>query len=295
MKHFKFFISLLFFSSNLMFVYAQQYDEQYVNFSVTTFEGDKIGLIDMSREGGHVKVKYFAGRDIKGTLVSERYKQWAMNKRVIAYSSGTYMTTWDPQTSKPVGLCIDNGDVINNTYERNRFDGLAVVYATGGIAVSNLKNGDFKINEGGVDISIDPNNTLDRNKLINWGKRNGFTVFQTHLFYYKDQFLINSSTSKNTKAERRFLAVGYDENKILHHYIVNIPQPYDIYTGTEKAVDFLKTVKEVKQLMFLLNLDTGGQNVFNCFKKDGSVDTRPLFTGVTPLENACNLLVYYYE
>ncbi len=294
MKHFSI-IAFLFFclSQNL---FSQQYDENFVMFSKTSFQGDDIGCVDLSRDGNHVKVKYFAGRDKNGTLVSERYRQWSKNKRVIAFSSGTYMTNWNPQTAAPVGLCIDNGDLINNQFVTDRFHGLAVVYATGGVAVSNLKDKNFKVtNADGTSEQLDITNSFQRTKFIKWAESNDATVFQTHLFYYKDKYLVNDLATNKAAAERRFLAVGYDENRVIHHYIVNIKQGYDIYTATVKAVEFLKDRKDVKELVYVINLDTGGQNVFGCYKKDGSLDGRPIFSGGTPLDAACNLLVYYYE
>lgn len=288
-------IIFIVFLMNSSIVFAQQYDENLVTFSSTAFQGDNIGVIDMNRDQNHVRVKYFAAKDFNGTIVSERYKQWSKNKKIIAYSSGTYMDSWDIYKAKPIGLCVDNGVLVSNSFEGNRFDGLTVVYATGGIAVSNLKEKNFTIkNSDGTTPTVDITNTWGRNIFLDWAQKNDATVFQTHLFYYKDNFLLSNS-SKSDKAPRRFLAAGYDEDNILHHYIVNIPTSYDINTGTQKAVEFLKKAKEVKSLVFLINLDTGGVNVFKCFKKDGSVDNRNIFQGDVPIEKATNLLVYYYE
>lgn len=277
-------------------VNAQQYDENFVTYSVTNFQGDNIGVIDMSRDQNHVKVKYFAAKDFDGTVVSERYKQWSKNKKIIAYSSGTYMDNYNPQIAKPIGLCVDNGQLVSNTFEANQFDGLAVVYATGGIVVSNLKDKNFTIkNADNTNTTLDISKPFERSRFIDWAQNNEATVFQTHLFYYKDKLLLSADKSKPTPQPRRFLAVGYDEDNILHHYIINIKHDYGIYTGTQKAVEFLKKAKDVKSLTFLVNLDTGAQDVFQCFKKDGSIDYRDIFRGDKPIETACNLVVYYYE
>jgi hypothetical protein len=46
---------------------------------------------------------------------------------------------------------------------------------------------------------------------------------------------------------------------------------------------------------FVINLDTGGQNAFKVFSSSGKVDARKAFIGTTPLNQAANLLVYYFE
>jgi hypothetical protein len=46
----------------------------------------------------------------------------------------------------------------------------------------------------------------------------------------------------------------------------------------------------------MINLDTGAQNVFGAYNADGTVNNSILKDGgVTTLDKAHNLLVYYYE
>jgi hypothetical protein len=45
----------------------------------------------------------------------------------------------------------------------------------------------------------------------------------------------------------------------------------------------------------MINLDTGGQNAFKVYRSNGSEDKSKDFVGTTPLQNAVNLLVYYFE
>jgi len=274
-----------------------QYDDNFVEMSVTSFQGDKIGVIDINRDQNRVKVKYFAGKDFNGTSVYERYRQWSRGKNIVAYSSGTYMDGCEASLAKPVGICIDNGRLVNNVLEPNRFDGLAIVYSSGGIAVSNLKEKNLQVTNcsGGGAQTLNIRDAFDKSKFVQWAADCNATVFQTHLFYFKNNFLVNTYSTNTTQAKRRFLAVGKDENGILHHYIVNINTPHDITTGTQKAVNFLKNAKSVQDLIFLINLDTGCQDVFEARKANGNIDTREYFKGTTDISNASNLLVYYYE
>lgn len=290
-KNYFFLAGFLFIS----FAALAQYDVNFVETSVTVFEGDKIGIIDMSKDQNHIKIKYFAG-NYNGTSVYDRYLLWARSKKVIAYSSGTYMTLCDPSKATPVGICIDNGKLVNNTMT-NDLDGFAIVYNTGGIAVSNLKDKDLKVTgKDGKVLTLNLRDAYDKNIFVNWAKENEATVFQSHLFYYKNDFFITpQKSSTKSPASRRFLAAGYDENKILHNYILNIKAKCDLFPGTKKAVEFLKKVKEVNNLVFLINLDTGCQDVFQTNKADGSVDSRPEFKGEIPIEYATNLVAYYYE
>jgi hypothetical protein len=294
-KNYFFLAGFLFIS----FAALAQYDVNFVETSVTVFEGDKIGVIDMSKEQNHIKIKYFAAKGYNGKSVYDRYQQWARSKNVIAYSSGTYMAgtigDCDPSRLSPVGICIDNGSLVNNTLTDD-FDGMAIVYNTGGIVVSNLKEKNLTVKgKDGKVKSLNIRDAFEKNIFVNWAKENEATVFQSHLFYYNDNFLVSAEKSKKRPDFRRFLAAGYDENKILHNYILNIKAKYDIFTGTKKAVEFLKKVKEVNNLIFIINLDTGCQDVFHTNKADGSLDIRREFTGELPIERAANLIAYYYE
>ena len=47
------------------------------------------------------------------------------------------MTNHQSVNTKPVGLTIDNGNIVNGAL--TNMDGLVIVYATGGVVVSNLE------------------------------------------------------------------------------------------------------------------------------------------------------------
>jgi hypothetical protein len=269
-----------------------QYDEDYVETYSTNLGGETYSVVKMSRRDEKVKVKYFAAKDYNGKSVYQRYLDWSRNKKIVAYSSGTYMTACDASYAKPDGLCIDNGQLVNN--EIKNFDGLAIVYATGGMVVSNLKDGDLSVTNGdGTKMTLNLNNSFDRTRFIKWAGENSATVFQTHLFYYKNSPRVFSNGSSEPR-ERRFLAVGRNDEGELCHYIVNLGGANTVYSATMKVAKFLQS-NDGLNITFLINLDTGCQNVFGVNASNGSVDQRKGFSGTTPITNAANLIVYYYE
>jgi hypothetical protein len=273
---------------------SAQYDPAYVSTSTSTINGEKYSVINMSRKDNRIKVKYFAAKDYNGTTVYQRYQEWARNKNIVAYTSGTYMTECDATIARPVGLCIDNGVLVNNAIKDN-LDGLAIVYATGGMAVSNLKDGDLSItNADGTRENLNLRNAFQRTRFINWAKDNEATVFQTHLFYYKNNVEVFYNASPELR-ERRFLAVGKDSDGTIRHFLVNLSGFNTIYNATIKVSNYLKSDEDIEDLIFLINLDTGCQDVFQLKTKVGGVDNRSGFSGKASLSESTNLIVYYSE
>ncbi|MEM9991906.1 MAG: hypothetical protein AAF738_09085, partial [Bacteroidota bacterium] len=99
----------------------------------------------MSRKTQRLKAKYFAHKqdDNNGgtKYVHSRYGDWRGGKYVVLKSSGAYASGWKG-SDVPVGITVDNGIVVNRSYY-NKMDGLVIVYATGGIAVSNIEDGNL--------------------------------------------------------------------------------------------------------------------------------------------------------
>ena len=293
MRKISFLICILLSSSSLY----SQYSEDYVETGISTINNERYGYIKMSRTGQRVKAKYFASKDNNNRTVYERYVEWARNKKIIAVSSGTYMTDWNIATAKPVGLCIDNGYPVNRSIESSKFDGLAIVYPSGGgggIAVSNLKEGNVTVQDGSTPVTLNVRNQFDLNRFITWAERNTATVFQAHLFVYKNQILIKPDRASTNAAERRFLAVGTNSDGDILHYIVNLSGSNSIYAATEKVLRYLNKLEGIN-VTFMINLDTGGQNAFKVYRSNGSEDKSQDFVGTTPLQGAVNLLVYYFE
>jgi hypothetical protein len=247
----------------------------------------KYDAIMMSRKGERIKAKYFAGR-LNGLSVQERYLEWAKGRNVIMYTSGCYM---DLQ-QHPVGLTIDNGAIVNRKMEN--FDGLVIVYATGGVVATNLKDGNLKMKCSGNERNYDLRNGggFSKDEFLDCASRERATVFQTHLLVYKDQLLMGYNSSPVAR-ERRFLAVCQNpDTKELKHVIVNTPvsAAASLKGATEQVQKFLRSIG-AGSIVFLINLDTGYQDVFKYFDSNGNVVLR----GEKDLDAAANLLVYYYE
>ena len=180
------------------------YSDTYVDIASV----DDYKIVTMSRENDRVKAKYFAARDFDGKSVYERYQVWKRNNPgVILLSSGTYTDNY----FNPQGLTIDNGVVVNQNLIRDKMDALVIVYATGGIAVTDLRQGDLSVNGIPRRLNI-RNSPYDLDDFIEWAKVQEATIFQTHLLVYKNEIKVNPANSSREKRERRFLAVGKGED-----------------------------------------------------------------------------------
>ena len=274
---------------------APTYDSNYVMASSITHNNEKYVVIYLKRKDKRVRAKYFAFK-LDGKSVYNRYKEWAENKDKICYTSGTYMDgSYDANTANLVGITIDNGKVVNKTVESTRMDGLVIVYPHGGIAVSDLREGNLKLSGGGANTShnYDIRNNTDKERFIDWAKSQRATVFQTHLLAYRNELSVgkyNSNTSN--KRERRFLAIGKDPSGQVIHCIVHKPESSNLYDAGTKVLEYLQTRKRM-EVIALLNLDTGAQDVFGLYTKSGNKNS--IAQGQTELSNARNLLVYYFE
>jgi len=287
---FSLFAGLLF---TLNFTQAQKFDSKYVQVSNSQVGNYTIGMMKLSRKDNHVKVKYFAANE-NGVSVGNRYKQWAQGKNIVLYSSGTYFG----KDNVPVGLCIDNGNIINQKVENPGLDALAIVYATGGIAVSDLKQGNLNIVVNNTPTTVNVRNPLDAQKFKTWAISNNATVFQTHLLCYNNDLKVfpPNGGSAAYSASRRFLAVCQDKQGALQHVILNIKEEVTVYEGSKAIYEYLLHPSSVfNKIFFMINLDTGMQDVFESYDGNGNRDARKYFGGKNSISDAKNLLVYYYE
>lgn len=99
------------------------------------------------------------------------------------------------------------------------------------------------------------------------------------------------------KSTRRFLAVCKDKNDKLVHTIVHCNIETTLYDGTKNAYTFLKEFNFMKEVLFMINLESGCNNVFKLFKPDGSemFIKNTYSSSFLDISNAGSLLVYYYE
>lgn len=273
--------------------HSQNYDESLVDVSTFT-SGDysfQSIYMNIGASGNRIKAKYFASKDFDGTTVPERYNAWSAGKNIISVASGTYMTGWELNNSLPVGLTIDNGRLVNSNLAE--FDGLVIVYPTGRIEATDLEDGNLRVQGGdlsGIDLNL-RGNPYHLGQFKKWCENNDATVFQTHLLVYNNELKIYKNAVTDSR-ERRFLAIGYDENSNIIHCIVNLPQSTTLLDGSIAALRYLKDYKEM-EVSWMINLDTGSQNVFDLY--DNSGNKNPVIHGITPIDLSINLLVYYYQ
>jgi hypothetical protein len=248
--------------------------------------------MDRGLSGKKINAKYFAAKDLNGSSVPNRFYNWSKGKNIICVTSGTYMDNYDSKLARPVGLTVDNGIVVNKGIAD--FDGLVIVYATGGVVATNLKDKNLTVQGGSISgIPLDiKGNAYHFNEFLKWCEENGATVFQTHLLVYKNTLKISSYNSSSKSQERRFLAVGNDAEGNLVHCIVHSPEYTTLYEGSKRALNFLNEFKEM-DVMWMINLDTGVQDVFSLYDSDGKIN--PTIKGKLTVSEAINLLVYYYQ
>jgi exopolysaccharide biosynthesis protein len=270
-------------------IYKLSYDTNYVQISSANYKGDKFTTVNMTRTGERIKAKYFAAKDNNGKSVYSRYLEWATNKNIILLCGAAYYDASSPP--KPSGITIDNGILVNEQIS-DRGSALAIVYATGGIACSNIKEGNLSIKCNSGDKKLNIKDAWDLKEFIKCAKEQSATVFQQHLLVYRNQ-LNDLNGLSDEQRERRFLAVGKDTDGKLVHTIVDYPNKgASLKIGATKAFDFLKEYRDM-EITFMINLDTGAQDVFQLFDKNGNV--RYDIKGKVKPEDAVNLLVYYYE
>ena len=269
-------------------LYAQCYDTDYVTISEVLHKGESYNLVTMKRSGGRVKARYFGAVTQQGQSVADRFLEWRKNNQgMILYSSGTYKNS----ANVPIGLNIDQGNLVNVNLELDRMDGLVLVYPNGGIAVSDLRQGNLNVSGINRPLNI-RKNFSDLEDFANWAITNRATVFQTHLLAFKNELKIDQNTSDQTERERRFLAVGTDANGDVMHMIVHNSTYTKLYDGSKKVLDFLRTGRNI-DVIFMINLDTGAQDVFQLYNSDCSENSA--IKGELSLGYAENLLVYYFE
>jgi hypothetical protein len=262
--------------------------QTYYNGLVEVSSYSYYDLIKLNRKDNHIKVKYFASQK-NGKSVVQRYNEWAKGKKVIFVSSGTYTDDY----SKPVGLTLDDGNLVNNTFKPD-CDGLVIVYATGGMVVSNLKNGDLTLVGGGIapgrklDIR---GNAWDLADFKTWCQSQSATVFQTHLLAFKNQSLVGYNCSQKNQ-ERRALAVGYNSKGDLIHLLINYNKEINLNSFTSDALRIVKSTGDIQNLVYIVNLDRGSYDILSAFNESGYALS---IKGEESIDIAVNLIAYYYE
>lgn len=256
--------------------------------NVHTFElmdgGSKVGYaVWISRQSQRVKARYFAYKQ-SGSNVYSRYEVWRSGKKVVLMSSGAYAST-----GIPVGVTVDYGNIVNRKYD-DKMDGLVIVYATGGIVVSNAEDGDLYLDALGKKIDI--RDVQSRTEFLNWAESENATVFQTHLLAYTNELRFHKDTKE--KARRKFLVLAKSGSGELFHIIFYTKyQNYSLYEAAEGIMEFLHGMR--MDVTAIVNLDTGMYDIMGT--GEGARDCEGNFISGTTAEREkmTNLLAYEFN
>lgn len=249
----------------------------------------------ISRKSRKVHAKYFAYKQ-NGEVVNDRYSDWKQNKQIVLMSSGTYAAGWDG-TDKPVGVTVDNGNIVNRNYD-SRMDGLVIVYATGGIVVSNIEDGDLYLDALGKRVDI--RKSYDRSQFLKWAQDEEATVFQTHLTIFKNELQFKTDrnqvySKQPKKAKRKFLILARDDDGELFHIVYYFKKKdYTMYEASAKTLAYLKS--RDMNVIAAINLDTGGYDILSTGK--GIKDCNGNYLKGTKnheRDNMTNMLTYWSE
>lgn len=235
--------------------------------------------IEFKRKSGRIKAKYFA------TNAVSNYTEWRPYNDVVLVCSGAF--TNDYQT--PMGITIDGGKLVNKLVD-TKMDGLVIVYPNGGIAVSNLEDGNLRY--GSPEIVADLRSYRDLQGFINWAAQERATVFQTQLLAYDNQLKLDVSKARTSPAQRRLLVIAKNAMGEVLHLIYNITTSE--YLG-DAASNVLRYANQERGLnvVAMLNLDTGAEDILEVYNDYGFKVTEP--AGPVPVANAVNLVAWSYS
>lgn len=267
--------------------------DNYVKSYNLKYDGEDFGYaMWMNRKGGKVNAKYFA-RKTDNQSVYQRFNEWKRGKNIVMACSGAFSSEMKGKSQDkwiPVGLTVDNGVVVNRKIEENKMDGLVIVYATGGIVVTDIDNPVLNITyQDGRKYTINARN--DRARLLDWAESEGATIFQTHLLAYDNKLKMNR-TARVEKRMRRTLVLAKDSSGNLFHMIFYFKNKVYMYDLGRDLLQYLRDDKGM-DVVGILNLDTGMYNVQEVWDDKGN--NKSDLKGDTQISSASNLVVYHYK
>lgn len=245
---------------------------------------EEIGSVTWIRRGpDRIKAKYFAS----GNVVQ---KYSTFDRPTVLVCEGAFSVLRENNVGlEPEGLTVDNGEIVNRDLSTT-MDGLVVVYATGGIVVADIGDGNLKVVDDRGEKKLDVRDSADKTYLLNWAVRNRATIFQTQLLASTRGLRLNVLRAHKELRERRFLAIVKDKNTDeVKHVIVNLTKPYYLGESTQLIYNYLQTHQVT--VVALLNLDVGNYDILEVYDQNRQHLSYP--TGTRRVSTATNLLVYY--
>lgn len=210
----------------------------------------------------------------------ERFDQWADSEEVILSSSAGYANR---NFASSVGLCIDEGQVINRQIQRD-MDALVIVQ-NGQVNIHNLER---SIYLKGTSTKFYLRDVSDFNRFTTWAKKKKTSAFQTNLLAYDGEMKITSS-GKLRRALRKFLVI-VSKNNIEKNMIVYVQRPDYLYDSTKKIFNYLQT--NDWHIHAIANLDTGANDILELSDTYKNCNSKTIM-GRTTINYATNLLVFY--
>lgn len=278
-------LALWLLAHSLQAQYSFSVNERMRDDFVTIFDLSKNGYsyghaiwMDRSRSDKKIKAKYFASGN-----VYQQYLAWKGNKDIILVSSGAYSSTYNTATGIPVGLCVDNGKIVNRAIT-NEMDGLVIVEAVGGVRVSDIEKRDLYLRSLGKKI----NPISDKYELLNWGVSENATIFQTHLLVYSNQLKCKPVSQTSN---RGMLVLATNKQNEVMHILFEINSNVTLYNA---ASDILASLRNRSlDVVGIMNLDRGFYDILEVYNDYGR--NVGYLSGPKSVATATNLLVYYYE
>lgn len=264
--------------------YKSFYNEKVKTYHVKN-HGSKIGQsIWINRKGKKINAKYFAYKQNNNSIYS-RFVDWKDSKNIVMACSGAY--TYSNGNEHPTGITVDNGKLVNRSL-RDDMDALVIVYATGGIVVSDIDNGDLYINKLGKKLNIRDRD--DKYDFIDWAEEEQATVFQSHLLAYKNQLRIGTNSDRD-KARRRVMVLVTNRNNEVYHVFFNIREEVRLYDISESLLNYL--TQRNFNVIAMVNLDTGSYDIMEVYDEQNDIVSGIKGDPNFSVRKATNLITYY--
>ncbi|MEM6263133.1 MAG: hypothetical protein AAGI38_11540 [Bacteroidota bacterium] len=260
-------------------LFAQKSPVKYFGGAYQTYtlkaEGVKFKVFDLNVSNRRVKAQYF------GQAAKKRYDAWRKRgrKRILCCFSVGFVKDYEHNT--PLGLCADDGRVLNRALEPS-MDGLVTVRPGG-------KPSAFDIGQDQWNGRYTLRSTSERVAFLKVIEQKGLSLFQTQLLYSYADSLKMSPNAKGKKASRRLLAICMDATGREHHLVLNVISSARLYEAAVAAIIALK--EKGFWVRYLLNQDTGSRDIMDAFDDQ----KKRIYSAPVPMSEATQLLVYYYE
>lgn len=231
----------------------------------------------------NIKFKLFI-KNSTGPLPYMAFLNWSKNKNICFYTSCAYVDDCDAEVGRPVGLSINNCEIINKLVEPNIL-GLCLIDKEGQMQIRNLNSSIIIDNNKKANLT----DVYYKNKVIKYYANNFGNCFQSHLLWYGNQNL--ALNYKSTPSSRRALVITRNKNKIKEIHIASINSPISLKNFSSTLGQYFHS--KMFFIESIIYLDTGCQDVFGSYTEKNRFVENKEFIGKVPIQNTSTLLVAY--